>query len=105
MTQKEPDQEKVAMFQTRMESTLDTLENIWLDSKTKSYLASEQLSFADLLCACEIEQTRFGGYDPFENRPKLKEWWLRVKEETNPIYDDAHKILYKILNTSKLSKL
>jgi hypothetical protein len=37
------------------------------------------------------------GLDPFEGRPKLKSWWLKVKEATKPYYDEAHKIAYKLM--------
>lgn len=43
-------------------------------------------------------------YDPFENRPRLKQWWLDVKQETNPIYDEAHEMVYKIIKSQNKKK-
>lgn len=36
------------------------------------------------------------GYEPGAGRPKLQNWLNLVKQKTNPHYDDAHKILYKL---------
>ena len=40
-----------------MEKVLDLMENTWLESKEKRFLATNEVSFADILAACEIEQT------------------------------------------------
>lgn len=37
-----------------------------------------------------------GGYDPTEGRPKLSEWMNRVREATNPFYDEAHAVFHKL---------
>lgn len=41
------------------------------------------------------------GYDPTENRPNLGEWLKLVRELTNPVYDEAHAILYKLREQEK----
>lgn len=41
------------------------------------------------------------GYDPTENRPNLGEWLKLVRHLTNPIYDEAHEILYRIREKEK----
>lgn len=46
--------EKVAQFEGRMIECLDQIENIWL--KDKPFLSGNQISIADILGACEIEQ-------------------------------------------------
>lgn len=91
--------ERVAFFEKRVVDTLDIIENIWLNNK--SYLTGNQISVADIFGACEIEQTRLAGYDPYEGRPVLKEWMERVKKETSPYYEEAHAVVNKIANKHK----
>lgn len=40
------------------------------------------------------------GYEPRTGRPILKAWLDRVREETNPFYDEAHKVLNKIASNA-----
>lgn len=47
-------EKKVAEFQERMETVLDQLETIWL--KDQPFIAGHQVTIADLLAACELEQ-------------------------------------------------
>lgn len=88
-----------------MEKSLDTLENVWLNSSDRKFLASEEISFADILAACELEQPKMAWYDPFEGRPKLKSWYERVKQATNPHYDEAHKIVEIVIAKNGKAKL
>lgn len=41
-------------------------------------------------------QTEIAGYDPAVGRPNVEEWMKLVRELTNPVYDEAHAIAYKI---------
>lgn len=36
------------------------------------------------------------GFDPRAGRPKLTEWLRAVRELTNPAYDEAHSVLYRL---------
>lgn len=36
------------------------------------------------------------GYNPCVGRPKLHKWLNAVKTQTNPDYDEAHSIAYKL---------
>lgn len=101
MSGKPPVEDRVRLFKTHMEKTLDLLENTWLESTEKPFLTSTEISFADILAACELEQPRIADYDPFEGRPRLSAWYKKVKELTNPFYDEAHGILNKIVNSNK----
>jgi len=107
MTGKPTSESKIVMAQTHMENVLDLLENVWLQSNEKDFLTSKEISFADILAACELEQPRIADYNPFEGRPRLTKWYQKVKEITNPYYDQAHAILNKIVtsNDNKKSKL
>lgn len=40
-------------------------------------------------------------YNPFEGRPALKAWIELVKSKTNPHYDDAHKMIYRVASRNK----
>jgi glutathione S-transferase len=101
MSGKPPKEAMVSMFQGRMEQTLDLLENVWLESSEKAFLTTNEISFADILAACELEQPKIADYDPFAGRPRLTSWYQRVRELTNPFYDEAHNVLNKIVNSNK----
>ncbi|KAG5668173.1 hypothetical protein PVAND_016123 [Polypedilum vanderplanki] len=98
-----PNEGALPIFKFLMESTLEAIETLWL--RGKKFLCSDEISFADIIAACEIEQPRMTGYDIFENRPKLKEWYERVRAATNPHYDEAHVIVNKIIARSQKAKL
>lgn len=49
---------KLNAFKKQMEGALDSLENIWLASADKKFLATKEISFADILAACELEQPK-----------------------------------------------
>lgn len=95
-------QAQILEAKKHMETTLDLLTNIWL--KDSQFIAGDQITVADLVAATEIEQLGPTNYNAFEGRPKLKKWIELVKSETNPHYEDAHKMIYKVstLNKSKL---
>lgn len=57
---------KLKAFQKQMEGALDLLETVWLQSADKSFLATKEISFADILAACELEQPKM------VNKIKLK---------------------------------
>ncbi|KAG5684922.1 hypothetical protein PVAND_014130 [Polypedilum vanderplanki] len=64
-------------------------------------LATKEISFADVLAACELEQPKMAVINTFEGRPKLTKWYERVKEVTNPYYDEAHVIVNKVIQKNK----
>ena len=55
MTGKEPNEKRVEEFKGRMVESLDKIENLWL--KNSPYIVGNQISIADIIAACEIEQT------------------------------------------------
>ncbi|XP_055638659.1 glutathione S-transferase theta-1-like [Toxorhynchites rutilus septentrionalis] len=87
--------ETAEKFKEQMEACLDFIEQEYLGKENK-FLTSNDISVADLLAACEIEQPKIAGYDPCAGRPNLAAWMARVREATNPYYDEAHKLVYKI---------
>nr|UCR60999.1 glutathione-S-transferase [Aphelinus asychis] len=100
-----PKPEQVAKFEDRMIECLDQMENIWL--KDTPFLIGDQISIADILGACEVEQPRMAGFNPRDGRPNLSAWLDRVAKETSPYYEEAHKRLNKLAARSdqKESKL
>jgi glutathione S-transferase len=56
MFQKPVDEKKVERFQNEMEKCLSDIENIWLDCGRKNFITGDNISIADLLACCELEQ-------------------------------------------------
>ncbi|XP_076680069.1 glutathione S-transferase theta-1 isoform X2 [Andrena cerasifolii] len=94
---------KIKRYETRMEENLDLLENVWL--KDKPFLTGSEISIADILGACEVEQVRIAGYDPHEGRPRIAAWMKSVAEKTSPYYEEAHVPLNKVINKAKVRAL
>lgn len=103
LTGKPPNPRKVETSKARMEGVLDIMENVWLAEGNK-FITGDKLTAADLWASAEIEQPTMAGYNPCDGRPRLEAWLKEVKAQTNPVYDEAHKIVYKISST-KQSKL
>lgn len=105
---KAPNEKKIADAHKKMTTALDQLEKIWLDDASKSFLATNEISFADVLAICEIEGTKICDYDPYSGRPNLARWQELVKKETNPFFDEAHAVsnsLIGTLNSSRFAKI
>ncbi|CAK9795865.1 Glutathione S-transferase theta-1 [Anthophora quadrimaculata] len=96
-------QETIMKHEKYLNETLDALENIWL--KDKNFLIGSEISIADILGACEVEQVRIAGYNPCEGRPYIASWMERVAHETNPYYQEAHVILNKLVDKQKQNAL
>ncbi|XP_062539528.1 glutathione S-transferase theta-2B-like [Armigeres subalbatus] len=92
----EVDQAKAERLRAKMIDGLDVFEREWLDGGRQPFVTGKELTFADVLAACEIEQPKLAGFDPRVGRPQLAAWMERVREATNPYYDQAHKMLYKL---------
>ncbi|XP_063704557.1 glutathione S-transferase theta-1-like [Culicoides brevitarsis] len=104
LTGKPSAQDRVDEMKDRMEMALDTMEDVWLGEKNK-FITGEKLTAADIWAACEIEQPKMAGYDPVKGRPRLANWLKEVRNATNPVYDEAHKYVRKICESSKKAKL
>lgn len=102
---KPPSQQKIDSSKNVMVKTLDLLENVWLQDQSKPFLATKEISFADILASCELEQPRLADYDPFKGRPNLTKWHERVKEQTNPIYEEAHAVAFSLIGSMDKSRL
>ena len=80
-------------LQDLLKQSLDYLENVWL--KNTPYLAGNEITFADLLGMCELEELRVVGQDFLKDRPILTAWYNRVKPQLQPHWDEVHQVLYK----------
>ncbi|XP_050074014.1 glutathione S-transferase theta-3 [Anopheles maculipalpis] len=89
------DPKRADQYRTQMESCLDFIEREFLGGGSQ-FIVGNEISVADLLAACEIEQSRMAGYNPCDGRPNLAQWMARVRESTSPYYDQAHKLVNKI---------
>lgn len=96
------DGEKPALqiFEMLMELTLQNIERNYLGDK--KFLTGDEISFADVLAICEIEQARAAGYKPFEGRQKLNEWAERVRRVLGQTFDEANVIVEKVARRAKL---
>uniref|UniRef100_A0A1A9VVR5 Glutathione S-transferase theta class 1 n=1 Tax=Glossina austeni TaxID=7395 RepID=A0A1A9VVR5_GLOAU len=88
-----PTKEKALELKIEMERQLKIVEGLWL--KDDNFLTGNKLTVADLFGACEIEQTKLCRYDVKEKFPNITKWLERVRTESNPYFDEAHKYLYK----------
>ncbi|KDR15740.1 Glutathione S-transferase theta-1 [Zootermopsis nevadensis] len=95
-----PNEKKVAEFERRMKTTLGLIENVWLENTP--YLTGNQITIADLLGVCEIEQPRIAGYDARAEYPKIAAWMEKVCQDLDPYYNEAHRILNKMAMKSQL---
>jgi len=96
-TQKAPNEKEVAKLRKSMEECLDDIEQKWLLNGSNNYICGgENISVADILAACELEQPTMAGYDIREGRGVLSAYLDRVKADLNPHYDDVHSMVYKM---------
>ncbi|XP_055693139.1 glutathione S-transferase theta-3-like [Lutzomyia longipalpis] len=91
-TRKPPNAKKMEKLRNEVNKSLDLLENLWL--RSGDFLIDNQLTIADIWAVCEIEQLSLTPLDVMKERPKLKAWMERVRNATNPFYDNAHKTLW-----------
>jgi len=94
--QKAPNEKMVAKSLKEMEKCVGQIEGVWLKGGEKRYIGGEQISVADILACCELEQPTIAGYDVREGRSILTDYMDRVKQELNPHYDQVHIAVYKM---------
>ncbi|KAG5875136.1 hypothetical protein JTB14_018679 [Gonioctena quinquepunctata] len=92
-----PSEQTTSKDKSAVLKTLKEFEDFFL--KDDPFIAGKEMTFSDISAACDIEQTRFGGYDARNDFPRIKNWIEVVKNECNPYYDEAHDCLYKVEKT------
>ena len=89
------DHKRVAAAEKALRSCLDDFEKMWLRDGRK-YLAGEEISVADILTVCELEQPSITGLRVEEGRPLMAEYMDRVRGDLNPHYDIHTELIYKL---------
>lgn len=98
------DDAKLQRHADRLVVSLQEMEDVFLN-RGKPFLCDNDITVADLLGSCEVEQPRSVGFDVFTGRPKLEAWMNRVRATLQPHFDQAHVINYKLLEKYGSAKL
>ncbi|KAJ8941749.1 hypothetical protein NQ314_010286 [Rhamnusium bicolor] len=100
ITGKQPTPEQLNKSEDDMVNTLNRFVEYFL--KDGPFInGAAKISFSDILAACEIEQLRIASYEPREDRPILKNWIENVRNDCNPYYDEAHKLVNNLVDRAK----
>ncbi|KNA10049.1 hypothetical protein SOVF_147980 [Spinacia oleracea] len=93
------DPKAAAVAEKTLDSSLSTIESVWLKGSGKFLLGSYQPSIADLSLVCEImqlevldEKDRARILSPYK---KVRVWIEATKASIQPHFDDVHGILYR----------
>jgi len=93
-TGKKTDPEIVEVQRDKVSRVVSKLESYFL--RDTPFLAGNELSLADIFGACELMQLYACHEEKlYEASPKVKAWMMRVRQETNPYFDEAHVMTYK----------
>ena len=80
MMTKKMDERKVAAAEKTMVKCLDEFEGVWLRGGARRWVAgTEQISVADILAACELEQPSMAGYTVTRDRAVLADYVARYR--------------------------
>lgn len=103
-TGEKPNMDQVEQQKRTLIRALNDLENLWL--KDKKYLTGDEVTFADLMAICSLEQVV--GLQIFQlddqRHANIKNWMERVKAYFGPTYQKAHAYLYKFGEVLKQNK-
>lgn len=87
-------------YDTNVQKTLNDFERLWTAGDYK-FITGDKFTIADLFAACDLEQSRMTGIDPFEGRPQLAKWFDRTRSEMDPLFTEHHKFVYKFADMIK----
>lgn len=94
------DLKSAAGYKKRMVASLEDFNTKWLGRGT-DFIVGNNITVADLVAACELEQPRMAGYFPEDNFDNIAKWQKKVRTYFNPHYDEGHVIVNKILDKQK----
>lgn len=103
LTGKPPDNKKIEFHMSEMDKVLDTMSEMFL--KDKTFLCGNEISFADIIACCELEQPGAAGYNIFGKHTSIVNYMGRVKDALQPHYDEAHAICKKMKDAVEKGKL
>lgn len=64
--------------------------------KDKKFITGDEISIADLFAVCELtELLACHEHGLYEKSPVVKSWVERVRQATNPHFDDVHGMIYR----------
>ncbi|KAK7087715.1 glutathione S-transferase theta-1-like isoform X2 [Littorina saxatilis] len=99
-TGKPVDQTKVAKGRESVRKVIKNLESYYL--RDTPFISSDVITAADIFGACELMQLyAVLEENLYESSPIVKAWMERVRQETNPVFDDAHKMVYRVRDMYK----
>ena len=94
-----------------LKEALRVLNHVWLQKSNSKFLVGNQISIADILLACEVEQLTL--LDAVPGAPsmaellgphnRVTEWLNNVRANCQPHYDNVHKML-RLVRDRQLSK-
>lgn len=77
----------------KFQSGLKMLEQHFL--KETKFIHSDEISIADLLCACDLTQFWMTEEDVLVDQPRVSQWLSDVQSALSPHFDKVHKsVLY-----------
>ncbi|XP_076435268.1 glutathione S-transferase theta-1-like [Babylonia areolata] len=101
------DQEQVSKQRKAVQKVVQKLENYFL--KNTPFISSQVITVADLFAACELMQLyAVMEEELYESSPMIKAWMKRVQHVTSPLFDETHRIVYRVRDMYKgmsISKL
>ncbi|GIX77457.1 glutathione S-transferase theta-1 [Caerostris darwini] len=103
LQQKPVDDVKLEFYKNGFLKVLKEIEEGFLNKH--SYISGNNISVADVFCACEIEQPLLIGFDALKNAPKVKTWLEKVRKELEPHYSEVHDVTKMIKNAIEKGKL
>jgi glutathione S-transferase len=98
-TQKPIDVKKLESYKEGVSKVLTAIDSYFLQDR--KFILGNEISIADLQAVCEIEQVLATGINPLVEHDRLLEWSNRVREATNPHYQEAIKVVYGVANRLK----
>ena len=88
------DQDKVTKGRESVRKVVKNLESYFL--RDTPFLSSDVITVADIFGACELMQLYAVLEEGlYESSPVVKAWMERVHQQTNPLFDEAHQIVYR----------
>uniref|UniRef100_T1IZ07 glutathione transferase n=1 Tax=Strigamia maritima TaxID=126957 RepID=T1IZ07_STRMM len=94
MTGKPVDENQLKSYGKKIEEAVNTIETLFI--RNQPFLTGNEISVADVLAACELEQPLSVGYDIYGGHEKMSEWMKRVQNALQPYYNEVHAIVHKI---------
>ena len=99
-TGKPVDQDKVTQLRDGVRKVVKNLEGYFL--RDTPFISSNVITVADIFGACELMQLYAVLEEGlYESSPIVKAWMERVQQQTNPVFDETHQMVYKVRNMYK----